>query len=186
MSANNRSSSATSTAPKTPARVISFPPIAPGDAQVLILGSMPGAASLAAGQYYAHPRNAFWPIMGALLGFDPAIPYSDRVGALIAGRIALWDALQSCVRPGSLDSAIDRRTMIANDLAGLFARCPQIRRVYFNGAAAERCFRVGVLPVLPGFALPSTRLPSTSPAHAGQSFAQKLAAWRAVMSPTVP
>lgn len=165
-------------------RVVSFPPIAPADAQVLILGSMPGAASLAAGQYYAHPRNAFWPIMGALLGFDPAVPYSERVQALAERRIALWDALQSCVRPGSLDSAIDESTMIGNDFAALFARCPQIRSVYFNGAAAERCFRRGVLPTLPDFALPTLRLPSTSPAHAGQSFAQKLAAWRAVMPPT--
>ena len=167
--------------PQATSRVASFPPIALPHARVLILGSMPGMASLAAGQYYAHPRNAFWPIMAALLGFDPAMPYVERTRALVAGGIALWDALQSCVRPGSLDSAIDQSTMIANDFAGLFARCPHIDHVYFNGAAAERCFRLGVLPALAGFDLPCTRLPSTSPAHAGRSFEQKLAAWRAVM-----
>ena len=76
--------------------------------------------------------------------------------------------------------------MIGNDFAALFARCPQIERIYFNGAAAERCFRLGVLPSLPGFALPSVRLPSTSPAHAGQSFEQKLAAWRNVLGAPPP
>ena len=167
--------------PQTTSRVASFPPIALPNARVLILGSMPGLASLAAAQYYAPPRNAFWPIIAALLGFDPAMHYVERPRALVAGGIALWDALQSCVRPGSLDSAIDQSTMIANDFAGLFARCPPIDHVYFNGAAAERCFRLGVLPALAGFDLPCTRLPSTSPAHAGRSFEQKLAAWRAVM-----
>lgn len=177
--ASRKTTASTATLPQpAPGRVVSFPAIAPPDAVALILGSMPGMASLAAGQYYAHPRNAFWPIMAELLGFDPAMSYARRVQALADGRIALWDALQSCVRPGSLDSAIDEGSMIGNDFAALFARCPQIERIFFNGAAAERCFRLGVLPSLPGFALPSVRLPSTSPAHAGQSFEQKLAAWR--------
>ncbi len=167
--------------PAAASQVVSFPPIARPDARVLILGSMPGAASLAAGQYYAHPRNAFWPIMGELLGFDPAAPYAQRTQALGDAGIALWDALRSCVRPGSLDAAIEQATMVGNDFSGLFARCPQIGHIYCNGAAAERCFRRVVLPALAGPALPLTRLPSTSPAHAGRSFAQKLADWRVVV-----
>ncbi len=89
-------------------RVQSFPPIAAPGARLLILGSMPGAASLAAGQYYAHPRNAFWPILAALCHFPADAPYAARVAALQAAGVAVWDVLQSCVRPGSLDTAIER------------------------------------------------------------------------------
>ncbi len=154
-----------------------FPPIASPDARVLILGSMPGRASLAAGQYYAHPRNAFWPIMGALLGLDPALPYPERAARLAAAGVALWDVLHACTRPGSLDAAIDRDSAEHNDLAAFFAAQPGIRHVFFNGAAAAALFRRhGQLPA----GTTGTRLPSTSPAHAGRSFADKLAAWQAV------
>jgi hypoxanthine-DNA glycosylase len=156
-----------------------FPPIARRDARVLILGSMPGAASLAAGQYYAHPRNAFWPILGDLLGFDPAAPYRKRVQALKNARIAVWDVLHGCVRAGSLDSAIERDSEIANDFATFFRRHPRIAHVFFNGARAEQAFRRHALPGLGAAGLRFARLPSTSPAHAARSLPQKRAAWRA-------
>ncbi len=139
---------------------------------------MPGEASLQAGQYYAHPRNHFWPILGALFGFDPAMPYARRMRALGEARVAVWDVLQSCERPGSLDSRIVRDSIEPNDFAALFARCRGIRRVCFNGAMAEESFRRHVLPTLDARALEFVRLPSTSPANASVSYARKLDAWR--------
>ncbi len=158
----------------------SFPPLAAPDARILILGSMPGLASLAAGQYYAHPRNAFWPIMGALLGFSLGLDYPTRVAALHQAGIAVWDVLYSCRRQGSLDSAIEDDTLVANDLAGFLAGHPTIRHIFFNGAKAESCFRRHIKLAWPEREMAFTRLPSTSPAHAGRSFEQKLAAWRTV------
>ncbi|GMV56087.1 MAG: DNA-deoxyinosine glycosylase [Betaproteobacteria bacterium] len=159
-------------------RIQGFPPIADADARVLILGSMPGLASLRAGEYYAHPRNAFWPIMGALIGAAPALPYAVRVALLRTHGIALWDVLASCVRSGSLDAGIEPGSVIANDFASFFRTHTAIRRIYFNGAAAEASFRRHVLPGLASPILPHHRLPSTSPAHAAMSFERKLAAWR--------
>ncbi len=156
-----------------------FPPIAGATARTLILGTMPGQASLAAGQYYAHPRNAFWPILGALLGFDPAAPYEHRVACLMASDIALWDVLRRCRRRGSLDHDIDRTSIAANDFATFFARHPGIDRVYFNGAGAETLYRRHVLrPGDRSVRRTGVRLPSTSPAHAALSLAAKRAAWR--------
>lgn len=160
--------------------VRSFPPIDNRAARVLVLGSMPGTASLAAGEYYAHPRNLFWPIMGALVGADPALPYAERVARLAAAGIALWDVLESCVRPGSLDSAIDDASAEPNDFATFFAQHPRIGHVFFNGAKAEQVFRRRVLGQVPLPPLQLQRLPSTSPAHAGRTLAQKLDAWRVV------
>src|SRR5690606_29512 len=113
-----------------------FPPLLAPGARVLILGSMPGAASLRAQAYYAHPRNAFWPIMGALYGFEPAAPYDVRCAALTSAGVAVWDVLQACERPGSLDAAIVADSRVANDFSGLFAQQPTIRRILFNGATA--------------------------------------------------
>ena len=161
-------------------RARSFPPIAAPDARVLVLGSMPGQASLAASQYYAHPRNAFWPIMATLFGFDAALDYPARTKALAAAGIAVWDVLHSCRRQGSLDSAIEDDTLVANDLAGFLAGHPAIRHVFFNGAKADSCFRRHIKLAMPEREIAFTRLPSTSPAHAGRSFEQKLLAWRAV------
>ncbi|MGB5201398.1 MAG: DNA-deoxyinosine glycosylase [Sedimenticolaceae bacterium] len=161
-------------------RVYSFPPIADASAERLVLGSMPGKASLRVDQYYAHPRNAFWPIVGALFGVDPGLPYDERCARLIQQRLAVWDVLKTCTRHSSLDSDIEPASIVPNDFQGFFERHPTIRVVYFNGAMAERSFLRYVLPELPATlaALPRIRLPSTSPANASFSFERKLAAWR--------
>ncbi len=161
--------------------VFSFPPIEGADARILILGSMPGKASLEANQYYAHPRNLFWPIMGELIGAYPDLDYAERARVLIANDIALWDVLKSCHRPTSLDADIDKASMIANDFASFFASHTNIRRVFFNGATAEHCFRRHVLPEINAGSLEFRRLPSTSPAHAALSYQQKLESWRVIL-----
>src|ERR1700744_2595241 len=113
-----------------------FPPVVDEHATVLILGSFPSVQSLALGQYYANPRNAFWQIMSQLLGFDPTAPYDDRVKALRSHRVAVWDVPRTCRRAGSADSAFDPKSLIANDFAGLFADHRKITRVFFNGVKA--------------------------------------------------
>jgi len=163
------------------AHVRGFPPIARPEARILILGSMPSRESLARQQYYAHPRNAFWPIVTQLLGLA-GDDYAERTAALARRGVALWDVLQACFRSGSLDSAIDDRTIVTNDFPAFFSAHPRIRAVYFNGAKAESVYRRHVLPVLaaPAAGLPLSRLPSTSPANAGMSPRQKAAAWRVI------
>lgn len=158
-------------------RIRSFLPIADPQAETLILGSMPGAASLKAGQYYAHPQNQFWRIIAELLGLPEGTDYADRVQALGARRIALWDVLDSCVRPGSMDSAITGEA--PNDFRSFFLEHRRITRVFFNGAKAEASFRKHCRPVMVEFPrLHYHRLPSTSPAHAGLSYSRKLMLWR--------
>lgn len=171
---NNRS------APPPIAR--SFPPLANTDADILILGSMPGEASLAAQQYYAHPRNAFWPIMAELLHFEASAPYPRRVAALQSERIALWDVLHSCTRPGSLDANIDRASSQVNDFRDFLNVHRAIRQIFFNGATAEAYFRRYVAATLDMGSIACRRLPSTSPAHAALRFEQKLAAWRIILA----
>lgn len=165
--------------------VFSFPPIADARARVLVLGSMPGVASLRLQQYYGHPHNAFWKIMGHWLGFDAAAPYAQRRDAMLHSGVAVWDVLASCVREGSLDAAITRDSIVPNDFSAFFAEHPRIRRVCFNGATAAEVFRRHVRPGLgaAGDALEYLRLPSTSPAHAGMAFAAKREAWRVVLLP---
>jgi len=160
--------------------VFSFPPIASPNARVLILGSMPGLASLQAGQYYAHPRNQFWAILAALLGRESWQDYAEKRLALLDAHIALWDVLQSCRRPGSLDADIAKPSMVVNDFAGFLTEHPQIRHVFFNGTTAEQTFRRAVLPALSLTELRLQRLPSTSPAHAALNFQQKLQQWQTV------
>ena len=160
--------------------VRSFAPVFRADAQVLILGSMPGDASLTAGQYYAHPRNAFWPIMDRLFATGAAAPYTERIERLLHARIALWDVIGTCRRTGSLDSAIEADSIEANDLVGLLSACPALSHVFFNGSAAETAFRRHVHLPAGSRQLNFERLPSTSPAHASRSFHDKLAAWQIV------
>lgn len=161
-------------------RIHGFEPIEDENAEILILGSMPGRASLAAGQYYAHGQNAFWRIICHLLQLDIASTYEARTQALKSARIALWDVLHSCRREGSLDAMIERDTQIANDFQTFFQTHNKITHVFFNGAKAEHFFRQHVLRNIDIGALSYLRLPSTSPANASMSFEQKLSAWRAV------
>ena|SRR5688572_7424789 len=160
-------------------RLRGFPPIADRRARVLVLGSMPSEASLAARQYYAFRHNQFWRIAGEICGFAPADPYSRRKAALRRSGIALWDVLESCVRPGSLDAAIREDSIRVNDFGAFLAAHPAIRRVCFNGRKAEEAWRRRVLPRLPASRKLEYRLlPSTSPAHAGMSYREKLREWR--------
>jgi TDG/mug DNA glycosylase family protein len=165
-------------------RIHSFPPIGDAHAEVLVLGSMPGRASLLAQQYYAHPRNAFWAIIEALFEVDATWPYEKRCAQLVRHHVAVWDVLKTCTRTGSLDSDIDPRTTVANDFQRFFAGHAGIRAVFFNGAMAEKTFTRQVLPTLAGAvaALPMTRLPSTSPANASYTFERKLEQWRVITS----
>ncbi len=164
------------------ARVQSFPPVAATDAQVLILGSMPGSRSLEMRQYYAQPRNAFWPIMGSLFDAGPELRYAERLTALKSHRVALWDVLLSCERQGSLDTAICAATVVPNDFVAFFRRHRRIRHVFFNGATAAAMFRRRVLPGLgqPLGGIVYGTLPSTSPAHASLTREQKIRRWSVV------
>jgi len=164
------------------AQIRGFPPISQPDARILILGSMPSRESLIRGQYYAHPRNAFWPIVCDLLDLGD-LPYEERIARVTARGVAIWDVLKACFREGSLDSAIDDGSAEINDFDRFYARHRQIRRVFFNGAKAEAVYRKQVLPTLSGSAsaIPLRRLPSTSPAHASMTLEQKKGAWRALI-----
>lgn len=161
-----------------------FAPVHAPSAGVLVLGSMPGARSLADGQYYAHPRNAFWPIMRELFGIDPQAPYLERLELLRANRIALWDVIGRCRRAGSLDHKVEPDSIVPNDFASLFRACPALGLVAFNGRLAEHSYRRHVLPDLTArfAAIERVRLPSTSPAHAAMTFEQKCSAWRAALA----
>ena len=160
-------------------RVHSFPPIAGPDAELLILGSMPGKASLRAGQYYAHSRNSFWPIIEQLFGIPAVLPYEQRCAGLIQRRLAVWDVLKTCTRASSLDADIDPASIIPNDFRLFLDAHPRVRAIYFNGGMAEQSFHRHVLPDLPEPAnrLPRLRLLSTSPANASFSFDEKLTSW---------
>ncbi len=155
------------------ARLRGFPPIIDAHVERLILGSFPSVASLAAGQYYAHPRNQFWVILGRLLG-EPleALPYEERARRVLAHRVGIWDVYGACVRTGSGDAAI--RQGRPNSLQALRRRAPALYTVAFNGMAAGR-FR----PLFEQAGLSTRVLPSTSPAHAGRSLDEKLALWAA-------
>ncbi|AKQ55417.1 G:T/U mismatch-specific DNA glycosylase [Bordetella hinzii] len=160
-----------------------FAPAARADARILILGTMPGAVSLARGEYYAHARNAFWRIAQALFGVNAEAPYEDRLRALQEAGVALWDVLAACERPGSLDSAIVAASAVPNDFAGFLARHPRLEVIGLNGAKAAQLYRRHVTPMLAGRdgGLRVVALPSTSPAHAALGFEGKLQAWRRLL-----
>lgn len=162
--------------------VCSFGPIAAPDARVLILGTVPSIASLAKQQYYGHPQNSFWPIMGKLFGAGRELPYDQRKQVLYGKGVAVWDVLRECYREGSLDSSIEVESEQPNDFATFFKTHAQIHSIFFNGGKSETAFRRHALKQVEslGREFRYERLPSTSPAHAGRNFAEKLAAWRAV------
>jgi hypoxanthine-DNA glycosylase len=156
-----------------------FAPVARQDACLLILGSMPGVASLDATEYYAFAHNVFWKIMADLFNAGPELDYLSRLQKLTDNHIALWDVIESCHRPGSLDSSISDDGMVTNDFKGFFAQHPHITHIYFNGQKAAGLFKKKVEPGL-------TRhyeyhvLPSTSPAHAAIPYIAKLKAWSVI------
>lgn len=156
--------------------LLGLPAVVDPRTRLLVLGSFPGAASLRAGQYYAHPRNQFWPIFGRLLGHDlAAADYPERLSVLRRHGIGLWDIYASCVRPGSLDSAI--RDAVSNDLTRLRAQAPRLRLVAHNGAeSARRKAEVHALGIA------AVRLPSTSPANARLRFEEKLVIWERALA----
>lgn len=142
------------------------------DTRVLVLGSLPGDRSLAAGRYYAHPRNLFWKLMESVI--DTGLvesDYPERLETLLAHKVGLWDAVQSATRPGSLDAAM--REVEATDLAALVANLPDVRAVAFNGRASEKAGR----PQFADTDLALLPLPSSSPAHAAMTFAEKARHW---------
>ncbi len=163
-------------------RIQSFPVSAAAAARILILGTMPGKQSLAQQQYYAHPRNAFWPIIGELFAIDPRSDYKIRITQLAVANVALWDVLQSCVRAGSLDAAIEPTSIIPNNIAELLTTHSTIQRIAFNGATAAKLFRRHIQPTLTAAHanIDYFYLPSTSPAHASMSYTEKLQAWRTI------
>lgn len=166
-------------------RIQSFAPVSQADAQILILGSMPGKVSLQAAQYYAHPRNLFWDVMEDVLGINRNLDYAIRLEQLRQHQIALWDVAFECERQSSLDSDIVGNSVEPNDFAGFFRTHPQIRRVCLNGNKAAELFRRHVQTRLQEHtALEIVRLPSTSPANAGMSREHKLSAWRQALSLT--
>jgi hypoxanthine-DNA glycosylase len=160
-----------------------LPPVAAPGCGILILGSLPGAESLRLQQYYAHPRNSFWALTASALGFAATLPYPQRLQALLANNVAVWDVLACGHRPGSLDSAIDLATAEVNPFRDFLLELPALRRILFNGAMAERLFVQRVLPELTSEhqAIARLRLPSTSPANASIPKLDKLSAWRAAL-----
>jgi len=160
----------------SPALLNGFPPVLDQDIRILILGSFPGKASLAASQYYAHPRNQFWRLLSAVLGEDLAVlPYPQRLQRLLAHHIGLWDVIDACEREGSLDASI--RHAQANDFVRLKHDCPQLVRVCFNGKTsgkfASQFAEAGFDTLV---------LPSSSPANAQWSFEEKLRTWRLILA----
>ena len=165
----------------TEAKLKAFPPIVSSSAVVLILGSMPSTASLADHQYYAHPRNHFWLIIEALFNINAKLCYADRCHRLTNHRIALWDVIAGCMRRGSLDSNIVEESIQVNDVNAFFKQYTTIHSVFFNGGKAKQIYRKYILHTLPvDLNLEYHRLPSSSPANATWSLAEKLKAWQIV------
>jgi hypoxanthine-DNA glycosylase len=162
-----------------------FPPVADAGARVLVLGSLPGPASLRERQYYAQPRNAFWRIMGMLFGALPERSYEQRLEILRQHHVALWDVCASAHRRGALDASIRWVSVVPNDFAQFFAAHPELRLICFNGRVPAELYRRRVLPGLAEdlSGLRYETLPSTSPAHAAMSFEHKFERWLVVGRP---
>jgi len=170
--------------------VQSFNAVCDASTRTLVLGTMPGVASINAAEYYAHKRNAFWPIMLGIINDKPAsyqlpdqFDYETRIAQLLGYGIGLWDVLAQCDRDGSLDSAIVSDSIVVNDFVTLFEQFPQISTVAFNGKTAQKLFNRHALPeiVERSIATETKRwlsLPSTSPAMASLNLAQKYDVWQ--------
>lgn len=164
----------------------SFEAVESADARLLILGTLPSVKSLERREYYAHPRNCFWWIMGEVAGALPDLPYAERLERLRQSGIALWDVCRAAERAGSSDTNILPATVEANDFQGFFAHHPRLELICFNGQPAERLFRRKVLPLLGDLRPIQQRvLDSTSPACARISREEKLARWREAIAPFV-
>jgi len=162
--------------------ITGFLPIENQDAEILILGSVPSVKSLEENQYYGHPRNVFWDIMGDLFGFERNLGYEKRAKILLKNKLALWDVLSGCERQGSLDSSIKTKSIVTNDFQTFFEKHPSVNRVFFNGTKAENEYNKRVLPKLSETLqnIKYCRLPSTSPAMASLNKAAKLAEWKII------
>jgi hypoxanthine-DNA glycosylase len=164
---------------------VGFEAIADSDARVLILGTLPGVKSLERREYYAHPRNSFWWIMGKLVGASLDLAYEDRLRQLRKSGIALWDVCRSAERSGSSDANILMKTVEANDFRSFLGDHPRIGLICFNGQGPERIFRRKVMPSLTGIRpIPHRVLDSTSPAHAIKP-EEKLLCWRNCLAPYI-
>lgn len=153
---------------------VGFPPVIGDHPNILILGSLPGIASITQQQYYAHLQNAFWRILEALFQIPASADYLTRYELVKTANLAIWDVCHSAYRPGSLDSAITHNTVIANDINGLLAQYPSIKLIAFNGNAAANLFKKHIALERP---VTSVTLPSTSPANASIPYAKKLERW---------
>ena len=149
---------------------------------MLVLWTAPSIASLAKQQYYGHPQNAFWRIMGRLFGAERDLPYDERKRIVCEHGVAIWDVFRECHRAGSLDTSIHVESETPNDIAAFLRRHRHVRAIFFNGGKAESAFRRHSLKEVQALErdIQFTRLPSSSPAHAGRAFAEKLSAWRAI------
>lgn len=160
----------------------SFPPVVAPDTRLLVLGSLPGERSLAAARYYAHPQNQFWQLISPAAGRDLVpLAYPERLDALRAARIGLWDVVASATRPGSTDAAL--RDIEAHDIAALAATLPDLRAIAFNGATAHRHGLRRLGTVAARYTI--LGLPSSSPLHT-VGLAAKAPAWAALSAFSQP
>lgn len=160
-----------------------FVPLVSGEPKLLILGTLPSQRSLSSQQYYGHPQNAFWWIMAQVFGFSSQASYAQRTEFLCQEGIAVWDVIERCARPGSIDANIDQSTLVANNFPFFFRQHPSIEKICFNGQAAGKLFAKHVEEAT---VLKTQVLPSTSPAHARLSRQQKLGLWRDAMAEVLP
>lgn len=161
---------------------VGLPPIVDEHIRVLVLGSLPGQASLNAKQYYAHPRNAFWAIMQQLLGISSTADYESRIAALLAAGVGVWDVIERAARPGSLDSSIRADTVQLNDFSRIFSKCDDLAAICTNGRkAAEAVLRMQRNGEMECGGIALLQLPSTSPAYAKMPFEEKLRQWSAML-----
>ncbi|MFZ1084828.1 MAG: DNA-deoxyinosine glycosylase [Terracidiphilus sp.] len=167
-------------------RCVSFNSVESAAARVLILGTLPSVQSLQRGEYYAHPRNCFWWIMGKLIGAMPDLPYPKRLDRLRLSGIALWDVCKTAERAGSSDANISLESIEPNDFRSFLSDHPRIELICFNGQPAEKLFRRKALPLLAGLRpIPHQVLDSTSPACARISREEKLMRWRKCLDPFI-